>query len=98
MEAAADGAPAREALRDIVPFHAAAPKLDDKVILLRRPLALLFRRGLRRVRRHAELPATDPGTGALSSEPVVARSQPLPRRSAPSLWMVCPPAIGRQPA
>ena len=35
---------------------------------------------------------------ALSLEPVVARSQLLPRRSALSLWMVYPPAIGRQPA
>ena len=63
MEAAADGAPAWEALRDIVPFHAVAPKLDDEGILFGRPLALLFRRGLGRVRRHAALPASAPGTG-----------------------------------
>ena len=36
-------------LRDIVPFHAVAPKLDDEGILLGRPPALLFRHGLGRV-------------------------------------------------
>lgn len=62
VKAATDGAPAREALRDVVPFHAAAPKFDNESVLLGRPLALLLGRGLGRVWRHAALSSAATGT------------------------------------
>ena len=55
VQTAADGAPPRQPLRDVLPLHPAAAELDDQRIFLGRPLALLLRRRLRRVWRHAAL-------------------------------------------